>query len=684
MQTPRWRMRALAALIVALALGAVAPRAAAQQDAIDRARAAAQQWLLRRIERPDLLLVEYTYSLTSWPNTARGCPVAGETYAAEEVSGYRWTFLFDNMVRYEVHSDVDGSGAVLCWAQSLTSEAQLGLFNTTTFAILSPEAWLVFPNDNATEVLFAPQPDAPCDQPGMRVSVLGRVASGVTADQLLTDRLAQLGASEAPGAREAVGAAGRSTVFETPCDGAARRVKLSAFVQFGSAYQIEQWAPPSHFDNWHPLFRNMLSQFTPGSGTLIPGMAAPADAAAADPAPDQPEDAAPAAGASEPDDRGAAPAPADLAALPPFPLAHLFMEDVFLGALNNVPGRSVTNAPEADHRFLTFSPDGLALAFIDAASAQLRMLPVENISPRLVAEGVAADFPPAWRENSARLAYVGAGEDPTQRTIFSVPAQGGAPEPLGTFAYDANCPAPLPDPADEAYAREAGPQGVENMLEWLPQGHFLVSTGCLGGLGVFDPATDQLTSLGDDLRGGALSPDRSRLLARTPWGPVLLDLPGGARTDLGLGAGAQALAWAMDGSALYYSTATLADERTLDQPEDQARGADVLGVWPVTVGVYDLALVRVDLAGPVESTLWQGQGRAVGTIAPAPDGSGVLFTVIPSGLLWAEVFQAGGDAFALESVRPTPALFWLARGSSAAVLLAYAGEPAFAPVTVAP
>jgi len=37
----------------------------------------------------------------------------------------------------------------------------LELFNTTTFAILTPEAWLVFPNENATEVLFAPQQDAP-------------------------------------------------------------------------------------------------------------------------------------------------------------------------------------------------------------------------------------------------------------------------------------------------------------------------------------------------------------------------------------------------------------------------------------------------------------------------------------------------------------------------------------------
>ena len=682
----RWLLIATAMTILALALAGVTPRAAAQQDAIDRARANAQQWLLKRIERPDLLLVEYTYSLTTWPNTARGCPVAGQTYEAQEVTGYRWTFLFDNLVRYEVHSDVDGNDVVLCWAQSLTSEAQLGVFNTTTFAILKPEAWLVFPNDNASEVLFAPQQDAPCDQPGMRVRVLGRVASGVTADRLLTDRLSQLGAAEQPGARESAGASGRSAVFETDCDGAPRRVKLTAFVQYGSAYEIEQWAPAAHFDNWRPLFRNMLSQFTPGAGTLIPGMAIqpPAEPAAPESAPqDAGGETAPAA-PGEP----AAPAPVDLAALPPFPLAQIFLGDVFLGALNNIPGRSVTNSPDAAHRFVTFSPDGLAIAFIDAAAYQLRMLPVENISPRTLAGAVSPDFPPAWSPDSARIAYIGANSeasaDSSERTIYTLPATGGDSVVAGAFRYETGCDETVSDPADGVYAREAGPDGVQNVLEWLPGGQFLVSTGCAGGLALLDPASGQLTSLGDDLRGGALSPDRARFLARTSWGPVLIDLPAGTRTDLGLDAKAQALGWEADGSAIYVSTAALADEQTLDGPADEARGRAVFGFWPVTIGVYDLTLTRVDLAGPVESTLWQGQGRAIGQIAPAPDGSGVLFSVIPSSLLLAEVFQAQGDAFALESVRPTPALFWLARGSSAAVLLAYAGQPAFAPVTVAP
>src|SRR5690606_4937642 len=133
-------------------------------------------------------------------------------------------------------------------------------------------------------------------------------------------------------------ASARSTVFATACNDAQRRVKLSAFVQYGSAYQIEQWAPPSHFDRWQPVFRNMLSQFTPGTGTLIPGVTLPVDPASEQETEDSevvaPEDAAseaePGAETDEADESESTEtaAPVDLTTLPPFPLAHVFLDDV--------------------------------------------------------------------------------------------------------------------------------------------------------------------------------------------------------------------------------------------------------------------------------------------------------------------------------------------------------------------
>ena len=210
----------------------------------------------------------------------------------------------------------------------------------------------------------------------------------------------------------------------------------------------------------------------------------------------------------------------------------------------------------------------------------------------------------------------------------------------------------------------------------------MISLGCEGGLALLDPTNGGITVLGTDLQGGALSPDGQRFVARGLNGLAILDLPGGQRTDLDKGAGARAVAWSQDGQTIYYSTESEADRVTLDDADDADRGEALFGFWPVTVVTYNLSLVRLDVNSGAESTLWQGQGRGVGHIAPAPDGSGLLFTVISTGQTLAEVFQAGGDPLAVRETWPTPALYWLETGGTVARLLAYAGSPVFAPITI--
>ncbi len=104
-------------------------------------------------------------------------------------------------------------------------------------------------------------------------------------------------------------------------------------------------------------------------------------------------------------------------------------------------------------------------------------------------------------------------------------------------------------------------------------------------------------------------------------------------------------------------------------------------MWPVTINVYDLALVRLSINTDDETMMWQGQGRGIGRIAPAPDGSGILFTVIPSSVLLAEVFEANGDEIAVHEAWPEPVLYWLPADGNTAYLLDYSGQPAFAPIT---
>jgi len=63
----------LAALLVGVA---GTPAARAQTD-VETVRAVVQQWLLQTLGKPGLILVEYTYSSTSWPDSSLGCPVPG-------------------------------------------------------------------------------------------------------------------------------------------------------------------------------------------------------------------------------------------------------------------------------------------------------------------------------------------------------------------------------------------------------------------------------------------------------------------------------------------------------------------------------------------------------------------------------------------------------------------------------
>ncbi len=224
-----------------------------------------------------MILVEYNYSSTSWPDSSLGCPAAGETYTAGMVNGYRWTFLFDNMVRYEVHSDLDGSPAVLCSSTNVAPDVRLTVYTSPTFSILTPESWLVFQDQAGSAVLFAPQAQDQCGDPGMLVTAIGRVASGVTPDQILTDYVAAVGVDEAPTARIPIGSFGRSTAYETPCGEGLRKWRVSAFMEYGSAYRVDQWAPSDRFDQWDALFQQMLSQFAPAGATPAGGEASAPD-----------------------------------------------------------------------------------------------------------------------------------------------------------------------------------------------------------------------------------------------------------------------------------------------------------------------------------------------------------------------------------------------------------------------
>ncbi len=689
MQTLRRGALALA-LIAALALSVFPAAFTHAQDPLDPVRHKVQKWLLEeKLGKPYLILIRYTYVGARWDSSSLGCPVAGQEYAQGVYDGYRWTFLFDNFVRYEVHSDLTGDLVVLCSAVNTAADVPLSLYSAAAFEILAPDSWLKFPSTDGSEVLFGPGTGVVCDQAGMRVTVVG-ASAGVTPDSWLDRYLDERGLSG--GERTPIGGYGRSTTFEVPCDADVRVGRVTFFVQDGVAYRVEQWSPKADFDGWDELFGKMLSSFQPALGaaaTVSAPSATPAPAPSASPA----EDGAPAA-TVQPLPPTFTPAPtavavADVPTEPPsLPLATLFVGDVFVGTLDAIPGRSITAVPQFERRYLRFGPDGRTLAYINTDTQQLRVVDaVEGRSAKRVAGDVCAAFPPAWSPDGRVIAYtVATGErdedDAALLAIYRVLADGGSAELVGGFAYRDDCASETHDPADAPYFKEAGPDGHDNVLVWLPDGQFLFSTSCAGGLGVLNPETQRIIALSDDLVGGAASPDGTRFAARTADGLAILDFAEWQRVNVPLGAPVEQLAWSADSSAIYFSTATIEDTVTLDDATLAERGADFFGVWPVESRVYALRLARLDVASGQAVTLWQGRGRGIGRIAPAPDGSGVAFSVIPSSLRLVEVFQNGGDAMAAREAWPEPALYWLPSGGSVARLLAYAGQPSFGAVTL--
>ncbi|MBN2303505.1 MAG: PD40 domain-containing protein [Anaerolineae bacterium] len=666
----------IAVLLTAALLGTGLVPARAQDDP-EAIRPTVQAWLLREISKPTLVLTQYSYEGTSWSDTGLGCPVEGATYQPGTVHGYRWTFEYDNHVSYEVHSSIDGGIAVLCSAVNAGSDISLTPYRTSTFAILSPESWLVFPGPNA-EVVFGPQPGTACDQPGMRVVVVGRVASGVTPDQLIDEYLGSMGAADRPTERTTVGSFGRTTGYESACQSttssATQQRRVSTFIFYGIAYRVEQWAPLAESATWDPLFIQMVSQFGPPDAGIV---SATPDAGGADTGGET--------GADTGED-GAAGNAADLGDLPPFPLTFIFVGDVFLGALNDIPGRSITITPDTERRYLGFSPDGLYIAYTNITDAQLRVMhATEGRSPRRLALDIRTDFPPAWSADSQWIAYVlDSGEtDDNGAALLEVHAIhriSGEQRQVTSFAFGGDCSTDSTDPADRLYDAETGGY----VLAWLTHDRVLVSTRCDGGLALINPADGSRIDLGPDLTSGVLAPDHHRFAARTAEGLVIVDFDTFQSRSLMVGTDAQQIAWSADGQTLYYATAAPRDTATLDDPDLADRGEAVFGVWPVTVAVYDLTLVQVDVTSGAETLLWQSQGRGIGRIAPAPDGSGVLFSQISSSLLVAEAFQSGADQLALDATWPQPALYWLPASGERGYLLAFAGQPAFAPITVGP
>jgi hypothetical protein len=646
-------------------------------------------------------LLEFNFSGRTWEDSSLGCPQPGQSYTEGQIAGYFWQFLMGDGIRYGLHSDLAGRQIVLCPASTEANLSYSG-YTGAFFSLQHPNTWSAR-QAGPNQVDFNFQGQSSCVYPEMRVLVVANISDSAT---LLDAYYSSLGL---PADRNTYipTPLGLSTQHPSDCSGTPRQNQATAIIgSTNASYLILQSAPQGVFSIWAGPFEQMRTSFFPSQSPIGGSGANLNDAQTQPPTPTSPATLnamappTPIGGPSTdtPTEVAALPTSAPTAPNPPLivgesnlpatPLAHLFLGEVHIGSLANLPGRS-TSKEAARREHLRVSQDGLQLAYIEGGSQLMTISMTAPLSPNRLAEDVFGDFPPAWGPEAPALAYVVQTESESETDLVleirTISPDGSRQSP-GTFAYRrADCPAAESDyTVDELYWAETDAGGNRIILEWLPGNRFLYSPRCDGiGLAILEAANGQSTPLGENLRRPALSPDRTRLAALEGEQLIVIDLTSLEKQTITLGAAPDQLGWDTTSTQIFYSSVFPNDSLRYDDPAGEAQARQALGVFPFESRLNLIRIFQLDRLNGLEVQLWEGTGFAVGALRGAPDGKGLLFTLIPSdrGLLTNFINQT--EARVLRNSRPETELYYLPSINSQqpapgpARLLAYSSGPVF-------
>lgn len=637
-------------LIILIAL--VFPQTSQAQGSLDSVLQAVQDYFRDQYGR-DYVLVEYTYALQTWSDTSLGCPQPGFSYQQETVQGYIWQLtIFDDETVYELHSNLDGSQIVLCTPIDRATLIDYRTYQNSEYLIDYPSSWQATASDDS--VIISPTGNQTCTDAGIKIMLRQSIGN---ANTMLDDAIREAGLVQNIGVRTPVGAdqSGLSTLYQGACEGNILQYRASAFPDDATStgYLILQWTSLDSYGSWSGVFLRMLESFR----TLDSLNGDSTTAADVDPA----------------------------RLLSGYQLAHLFVQDVYIGSFDELPGRAITIGSDHPRRSLRFSDDGRYLAYIDhnPSTGEERLDVIGTNLPRTsISSAIAPYFGVTWSGDT--LAYVETHPEGLQ--LFSVkPTVAQTPQDLGIAPFIDDCiPFSTNYISQELYARESGPNGNSFTLEWLPDDRFLYTTRCDGsGLAIWNPTDNTSVNLGDDLKRGAIHPEQTRIVAlgdnRVAYS---IDLNSGERTILGLEHTPDQLAWSLDGHKIYYSNLFVGPPFVINEPSVQQRTVDMLGVFPYESQLNTVSLLEFDLDTGANRTLWQGQAFAIGRIVPAPNNAGVVFSVIPSDREYVMTFVQQDDPTALRFARPETQLYWVSPVTEEANLLAVSAQPTFAPVVV--
>jgi hypothetical protein len=630
---------------------------AAGQDTLNNALRKAVSILSTKLGTPIKVVDSYSYSTESYADTSLDCPQDGQSYTAGPISAFQFLITIKG-ITYDVRVSADTKYAVLCIKEQAPQEITLTTYRTAQFSVSYPDTWQV--NSRETDFFFGTNPTPVCAQPGMTVTVFEQ-SDAKTPDALLDEYAKQnsnASGAQFVGNRESIGQSGRSAVYTSLCaDGSVRQSRITIIVAYERVFRIWQFAPQNAFDEWKDEYLQMVKGFSPAAGNSTTGRPVTA-----------------------------------INRIPLSWIAHIFVGNVYVGTLSDLPGTAITRDAASDHVYsnAVVSPKGDQVAYFDPATGTLFTAVTQGGGePRKLTDGVYTAFSPAWKADGSEIAYLSSGDGKTF-SIMAVKIDGSGSRKVADLTeFNATCSTNPTDPAERLYNATSGIGGNDNLLLWATNGTLYYSLGCDGvGVGQVNGDDSGAKLIDKSLRRAKLSPDGAALLGITGDAGanklIRLSLSDGKLTELPTAAMPDQVAWSANGKSIFYSTATLKEAMVLDADDQKDRGQEVFGVWPFNAPINDVSLHSIDLTSGVDTKHYSTFAFGITDIAPAPDGSGALFTLIQDSSGFVQAFKNNVAAADLRRVAPTTLVYWLPLPTGVAQPIAVTLNPSWGPNNSAP
>ena len=650
-----WRYLLLSSLIVLTTLTPL--QWANAQTPLDLVLQRVKAYMQEQIGR-DFVIVEWTYVVETWENAGLGCPAPGVSYVDEDTQGYNFSITIDGDETFEVHSNLAGTVVNICTPIDRSVLIDYRTFQDTGFVIDYPETWQTETTAPEFVVAFYPGGETNCETPGMTIRLVEQ--SGANANILINDMVRQEGFVQSLGVAVPVGEAGGQTItYQVACDAALQAVRTTAFLlpDLSGGYVVRQWANVAEFNGWDGSYLTIIDSFSlindiiANNGTTENGDTADATEL-----------------------------------LSGFALAHSFVDQLYVSALDDLPGIQITTTT-AHRRSFAFSRNGQYLAYIEPnprmGGERLEGLQVGGRT-RAISPSVAPNFPVSWAWQEDTIVFV-APSEAEGFEIHTVSATGDNDMVLGTFPFPADCELPsTPYIPETLYWAEAGINGSGYTFEWLPDGRFLLTSNCAGTELAFWTPESGIEALGE-YRNAALSFNGLRLaVLDADENIVIFDLTNGNQQVIELESTPDQLAWNDDGSLLYYTVIEELDTITVDDQGFAERGRRILGIYPYESVLNSASIFALNTVTQESNLLWTQQGYAVGRLEPLANGVGMFFSFIPDDRQYIDGFRQNLIYRELRFRRPETRIYWLPPNGGEAQLLVISQQPVPSPVVVNP